>query len=137
MELNIRKLKESDWETLVNLWKMWPEWEVHPTKALLPENGTGGFIVEKNKTPIVAGFLYTTNSKVAWFEWVVSNANYRDSDRKEAMELLLNGMESVAKSSGFKIILSIARNKGLINTHKKLGYTVDDKPSYEISKIIN
>jgi len=137
MELNIRKLVDSDWDTLVKLWGTWPEWEVHPTKALLPENGTGGFIVEKNKTPIVAGFLYTTNSKVAWFEWVVSNADYRGSDRKEAMELLINGMESVAKSSGFEIILSIGRNKGLINTHKKLGYTVDDIPSYTISKIIN
>ena len=42
MELNIRKLKESDWDTLVSLWKMWPDWQTHPTKALLPENGTGG-----------------------------------------------------------------------------------------------
>ena len=27
MELKIRKLKESDWDTLVSLWKMWPEWK--------------------------------------------------------------------------------------------------------------
>ena len=45
MELSIRKLKESDWDTLVSLWKMWPEWKQHPTKDLLPENGTGGLIV--------------------------------------------------------------------------------------------
>ena len=35
-----------------------------------------------------------------------------------------------------KIILSIGRNKGLLNIHKELGYTVDEKPSYEISKKI-
>ena len=55
-----RKLKESDWETLVGWWKWW-KWAIMP-KDFLPENGTGGLIVEKNKTPIVAGFLYKTNS---------------------------------------------------------------------------
>ena len=136
MELKIRKLKESDWDTLVNLWSMWPEWVQHPTKEMLPDNGTGGFIVEKGDTPVVAGFLYTTNSKVCWLEWIVSNIEYKQADRKKALELLITGVEHVAKQSGGEIILSIARNKGLIHTHKKLGYTVDEKPSYEISKNI-
>jgi len=61
MELNIRKLTESDWDLLVKWWGMYPEWKQHPTKDMLPDNGTGGFIVEKHGTPIVAGFLYTTN----------------------------------------------------------------------------
>tara|TARA_R110001606_G_scaffold352791_1_gene503236 strand:- start:1604 stop:2014 length:411 start_codon:yes stop_codon:yes gene_type:complete len=136
MKLNIRKLKDSDWNTLVELWNDWPEWVNHPTKDMLPENGTGGFIVEKNKTPIVAGFMYTTNSKVAWLEWIVSNVNYKDKDKNDAIKLLIAGIEHVAKESGFKIILSIGRNKNLINTHKEIGYQVDDKPSYEIIKII-
>ena len=134
MELKIRKLKESDWDTLVSLWKMWPEWKQHPTKDLLPENGTGGFIVEKNNTPIIAGFLYTTNSKVGWIEWIVSNKNYREKDRKKAAELLVSGIEHVAKISGCEIILSVGRNKGLIETHRNLGYAIDKDPSYEISK---
>jgi len=138
MELNIRKLKQEDWGTLTKLWNMWPEWkDKFPTKDLLPENGTGGYIVEKNNTPVVAGFLYTTNSKVAWIEWIVSNKDYREDDRKQALELLINGIEHVAISSGFNIILSIARNEGLINTFKDLKYTVDDKPSFEVSKKIN
>jgi hypothetical protein len=138
MELNIRKLKQEDWGTLTKLWNMWPEWkDKFPTKELLPENGTGGYIVEKNNIPVIAGFLYTTNSKVAWIEWIVSNKDYREDDRKQALELLINGIEHVAISSGFNIILSIARNKGLINAFKDLKYTVDDKPSFEISKKIN
>lgn len=44
---------------------------------MLPENGTGGYIVEKGEIPIVAGFLYTTNSKVGWMEWVISNKNIK------------------------------------------------------------
>ena len=72
MELNIRMLKDSDWNTLVEWWDAWPEWHA-PAKDFLPENGTGGFIVEKQDKPIVAGFLYTTNSKAALLEWIVSN----------------------------------------------------------------
>ena len=136
MELSIRKLKESDWDTLVSLWKTWPDWQVHPTKALLPENGTGGLIVEKNGIAIIAGFIYTTNSKVGWMEWIVSNADYREDDRKQASELLVSGLEHVAKISGCEVILSVGRNKGLIQTHRNLGYTVDKDPSYEISKKI-
>lgn len=136
MKLNVRELRESDWDTLVGFWKAWPEWEQHPTKDLLPLNGCGGVMVEKEGKPIIAGFLYLTNSKVAWLEWIVSNPDYRESDRKEALELLINTLETVAINQGYKIILSIGRNKGLIETHKKLGYTVDDKPSYEITKKI-
>ena len=56
MELNIRMLKDSDWNTLVEWWDAWPDWQA-PAKEFLPENGTGGFIVEKQDQPIVAGFL--------------------------------------------------------------------------------
>ena len=136
MELNIRKLKESDWDTLVSLWKMWPEWQKHPTKALLPENGTGGLIVEKNGKAIIAGFIYTTNSKVGWIEWIVSNADYREDDRKQASELLVSGLEHVAKISRCEVILSIGRSKGLIETHRGLGFKVSCEFSYEISKKI-
>ena len=136
MELNIRMLKDSDWNTLVQWWDAWPEWTA-PSKDFLPDNGKGGFMVEKNNQPIVAGFLYTTNSKAALLEWIVSNPKYREDDREQAIELLIEGAESVCKEQGIKYIFSIGRNKHLMNTHKKLGYIIDNKPSYEITKQIN
>jgi len=135
MELNIRMLKDSDWNTLVKWWDAWPEWQA-PAKDFLPENGTGGFIVEKQDQSIVAGFLYITNSKAALLEWIVSNPKYREDDRQQAIELLIEGAENVCKKQGIKYIFSIGRTKQLINTHKKLGYHVDDKPSHEIVKTI-
>ena len=93
-------------------------------------------MVEKNNQPIVAGFLYTTNSKAALLEWIVSNPKYREDDREQAIELLIKGVENVCKKQGIKYVFSIGRNKNLIETHKKLGYQIDDKPSHEIVKII-
>lgn len=132
MELTVRALQESDWDTLQEWWAKW-KWP-QMNKDLLPLNGTGGLIVFKGDIPVIAGFLYITNSKVAWMEWIISNKEYREDDRKEALEILILGLEEVALSVDRNIILSVGRNAGLISTHKKLGYTVDEKPSYEISK---
>jgi len=65
-----------------------------------------------------------------------SNPEYKNKDRKQAVELLLNTIEAVCKEQGKKYMFSIGRSKHLINTHKKLGWVVDDKPSHEIVKII-
>ena len=132
MELTVRALQESDWDTLQEWWTKW-KWP-QMNKDLLPLNGTGGLMVLKGDIPVIAGFLYITNSKVAWMEWIISNKEYRENDRKEALEILILGLEEVALSVDRNIILSVGRNAGLISTHKKLGYMVDEKPSYEISK---
>ena len=135
MKFNIRKLEASDWGTLVKWWDSWPEW-VAPPKTFLPDNGTGGLIVEKGEQPIVAGFLYFTNSQAVLLEWIISNPEYRNKDRQEAIELLINTAEAICKKQDQLHMFSIGRNKHLIEIHKKLGWHVDNKPSYEIIKNI-
>ena len=134
MKLESRQLKESDWETLQSWWKAWGWPEM--SKDLMPLDGLGGLIIEKEGKPIASGFLYLTNAKVAWTEWIVSDPEYREHDRVDALKLIVEGLEKVAIQAGCTIILSVGRNKGLLNIHKELGYTVDDSPSYEISKKI-
>jgi len=136
MKFNIRKLTENDWDTLVSWWDAWPSW-VNPPKDFLPDNGTGGLIIEKNNIPIVAGFLYFTNSAAVLLEWIISNPKYKEKDRKEAIETLIESAEIFCKNNNKKYIFSIGRNKSLINIHKKLNWHIDEKPSYEITKNIN
>ena len=131
-EFECRILKESDWDILVSWWKWW-RWTV-PAKDFLPENGTGGIIIEKDGIPIVAGFIYITNSATTLLEWIVSNPDYKEPDRKLAIEMLITEAENLTKESGYNYIFSVGRSKHLITTHKKLGWFVDDKPSYEITK---
>ena len=131
-ELFVRNLNEKDWDTLVSWWKWWRH-AIMP-KEFLPENGTGGIMVEKDNIPIVAGFFYQTNSTLVIFDWVVSNPKYRDSDRGEAIELLIKESEKTCKKLGYRHIFSWARNKKLVDTHRKLGWNVDKKPSNELIK---
>ncbi len=133
--MNIRKLTESDYETLANWWKAW-KWPPIE-KDFLPDNGTGGFVIEKEGIMIVAGFVYITNSKAVLLEWIISNPEYREDDRDMAITCLINTIESIIKEWGYKYIFSVGRTKALIDKHKELGYHVDDTPSYEITKILN
>lgn len=133
--MNIRELKEKDWDVLVSWWNNWPEWDT-PVKDFLPENGTGGLIIEKNNKPIVAGFIYLTNSKTALLEWIISNPEYREDDREDAIELLITNAEEKVKSLGYKYFFSVIQHKKLIETHKKLGWGYDKKPSHELVKIL-
>jgi|15BtaG_2_1085339.scaffolds.fasta_scaffold19536_2 hypothetical protein len=134
-KLLCRTLTENDWETLVSWWETWPDWPV-PPKDFLPDNGKGGLMIEKNGKPIVAGFLYQTNSKGILLEWIVSNPNYRDEDRSDAVEKLIIEAEKSSKEMGYIYMFTIGRQKNLIAKHKKLGWFVDDKPSHEITKVI-
>ena len=133
--MNIRKLQESDYKTLEQWWKAW-KWPPIQ-KDFLPDNGTSGFVVEKEGIMIVAGFVYITNSKAVLLEWIISNPNYREDDRDMAITCLIKTVEKIIKEWGYKYIFSIGRTKALIEKHKQLGYNVDDKPSYEIVKTLN
>ncbi len=133
--MNIRRLTDKDWDTLVSWWSNWPKWQA-PVKDFLPENGKGGLIVEKDNKPIVAGFIYLTNSKTALLEWIVSNPKYREADRKQAIELLITGAENLVKSLDYKYLFAVMQHKGLIETHEKLGWNKDNKPSYELTKVL-
>ena len=133
--MKLRTLTEQDWDTLCNWWEAWPEW-VNPPKSFLPDNGKGGFMVEKEGKPICAGFIYLTNSDAVLLEWIVSDPEYREDDRKDALELLITGAEAACKEIGKKHMFTIGRNRHLIDTHKKLGWSVDPDPSHEIIKKI-
>ena len=133
--MKLRTLTEQDWDTLCNWWEAWPKW-VNPPKSFLPDNGKGGFMVEKEGKPICAGFIYLTNSDAVLLAWIVSDPEYRENDRKDALELLITGAEAACKEIGKKHMFTIGRNKHLIDTHKKLGWSVDPDPSYEIVKKI-
>ena len=123
MKFNARKLTEQDYSMLVDWWKWW-RWSP-PSKNLLPNNGTGGIIIEKNNIPVVAGFLYFTNSEMVLLEWIVSNPKYKESDRKDAIEMLINVSEQVCRKENKKYMFTIGRSKHLRETHEKLGWSVD------------
>ena len=136
MALEVRKLVDSDYDdTLVKWWSDW-SWEA-PQKDFLPDNGTGGVIVMDGDEPICAGFIYVTNSSVAWVDWIVSSKTYRKKpQRKEAIDLLIETLTNVCRLNGTKYIYALIKHSGLIGTYEKFGYNKGDSYTNEMIKVL-
>jgi hypothetical protein len=136
MELYIRELNESDYDNiLVDWWKQWG-WEP-PQKDFPPDNGKGGIIVYDQDTPVCAGFMYITNSKVAWVDWIISNKEYtKKPHRKDAIKLLVSTLTGICKNTGSKYVYALIKNESLINTYVGLGYIKGDSYTSEMIKVL-
>jgi hypothetical protein len=132
--MNTRTLTESDWETLSDWWKAW-KWPVM-AKDMLPDNGTGGIMVENEGENIVAGFLYWSNSKLVWLDWIISNPKVNRDIRQEAIKKLILTAEHMTKEAGSRYMMSISRSNSLLKTHEQMGWSVDKTPSHEMIKVI-
>jgi len=136
MELEIRTLCDTDYEDiLVEWWRQW-NWEP-PVKDFLPDDGKGGIIVYDGTTPICAGFIYVTNSKVSWVDWIISNKEYKIKDkRREAIKLLIESLSNICKNTGSKYGYALIKNQSLIQVYKDLGWSKGDGYTSEMIKIL-
>ena len=136
--MNVRRLKESDWDALKELWSSWSGW-IPPQKDFLPQNGTGGLIVEKDNKPIAAGFIFLgIDYKLAYFGWIVSDPKYREKDRSLAMEMLIKKAEDFCRSIGRKYLNTFVEKKSttLLKAHKKLGWDIIKETYHELTNIL-
>ena len=66
-------------------------------------------------TPICAGFMYLTNSKTVWCDWIISDLKYKDREnRRNALNLLVKTITDEAQSLGKKYVYALIKNKPLI-----------------------
>tara|TARA_R110000764_G_scaffold92499_1_gene175839 strand:- start:208 stop:612 length:405 start_codon:yes stop_codon:yes gene_type:complete len=134
MKLNVRNLVESDYDLLVQWWKDWGWSPV--SKDMLPDNGLGGIMIQSEKTPIIAGFIYWTNSDAVWLEWVVSDKKANRITRAKALMTIIDVVEEMARAEGKKYLVTFSDNKSFISTLKKKSWYVDDEPIKKIIKKI-
>lgn len=111
----------------------WKDWRWTPPKyEMLPQTG---IIIYNDEVPVCAGFVYFTNSKMAWVEYIVSNFHYRAFDRDELIELTINTLSELAKDNGFNYLYTSLKNKHLVNKYKKCGYLEGDSNCQEMIKV--
>lgn len=132
--IRIRQLEPNDYDDLLVGW--WQEWGWEPPqKDFLPHDGAGGAIVYVDDTPVVAGYLYLTNSTVAWIDFIVSSKQFRKKpERQEAITFLVEYLTEIAKTLGCKYAYALVKHNGLISTYEKLGYVAGDQYTKEMIK---
>ena len=132
--LKVRRIIEKDWEFLPDWWTGHKGWDDHMDRSWIPENGLGGFIVCKDDYPIAATWLYLTNSKLACINPFVSDPTYRDTDRDEAIKLLIDFTTTFAGDLGFTTLWGHTESPTLAEKYKESGWMVN--PSFECNKNI-
>jgi hypothetical protein len=132
--LTVRKLNSTDYENILVGW--WNDWGwTPPAKDFLPESGEGGIIVYIDEEPICAGFMYITNSSVAWVDWIISSRTYREKIlRRVALKTLIERLTHACSISGSKYIYALLKNQSLIKVYEEEGYAKSEGFTTEMIK---
>jgi hypothetical protein len=128
--MEFRYIEQSDYEMLVDWWKFWKF--PAPPIEMLPDSGV---IVNKDGIDICAGFIYFTNSKTCWIEFIVSNPNVRQKeDRREAITNVIDILCSIGKNNGYTIAYTSLKNESLQNKYLECGFIEGSKNCNEYIK---
>lgn len=113
--------QDSDFSTYYPIvYKWWQDWDFSP---VVPDMlSTRGIMVFNQGLPICAGWLYSTDSNTALFNWIISSREHKEK-RKGCMEQLFTEAEKLANNLGFGLlgIISVS-NPFLSNKVQKLGF---------------
>jgi len=131
---DIRLLNNSDYDILQTWWRFW-RFPLPPIEVL-PENGLGGIMLSKGGVDIVCGFLYFTNSKIMWLEYMVSNPQYKEKDRRDAIETLIIELCEIGKNKGYKYVYTTLKNPNLIERFLSVGFVKGSEKATEMIYLI-
>ena len=114
-------LTEDDYTIVCGMMSGWGMAALH--RRMLSENG---IIVSKNGVDVCSGWLYQSDSKIAWIEWVVMNKKASKELRVGALDFLYDTLFNRARELGFEVVMSVANHNSLIERLKnKLGFVED------------
>lgn len=132
----LRYLNDSDYNTLLGWWES-HGWKA-PNRDFLPENGKGGLILlTQDNIPVCAGFIYFTNSKVCWLEYLISNPGYREDNRKHLINVLIEGLIDEANKFGFKYVFTVAKTKLIKSVFERNGFNIGTENTTEMVYVCN
>ena len=134
-DIATRSIKIEDWE-------LFTEWFYYygkdlPDKNLLPDDGLGGVVVEKNNRPIAATFIYKTNSDTVFLDLGISDPHYKGRDRLEIGNALIKECVRRAEALGYEAVVTTTGNKGLLKRYKAMNWIINEGMSYCTKYIYN
>jgi hypothetical protein len=116
--MNVRFFTESDYPTVCSWWKD-HEWPSIPL-IFLPKTG---IIVDD----CAVGFVYGTDSKLCWLEFVVVDKRAEKERRRKALDILISEATNIAKECGYVAMFSSVSHKGLIERYKNHNFQITDQ----------
>lgn len=123
---------DEHYKMLCNWWVSW-KWDALPSEAL-PQNGL--LLYSDCGVPVCAGFVYQTDSCIAWIEHIISNKQAPKDLRRGAIEFLITELSLLAKELGFIIALTSSKHNGLISKFEQTQYVKTDLNTTILTRIL-
>jgi hypothetical protein len=115
-------LTEEDYAIICGMMTGWKMNPLH--RRMLSEYGV---IISKDGHDVCSGWLYQSDSKLAWVEWVVMNKKAPKHTREGALDFLYETLFRKAKELDYEVVMCAVNHISLIERLKnKLGF-VEDK----------
>jgi hypothetical protein len=127
--------KDSDeYVRVYNLAKEWWGFWKFPVPPIefLPFNMICAYDGER---PVCIGFLYKSDSQMAWLEWIVADNKASKSDRALAIDLVLIGSKLVASTLGFGAVFTSSKNQSLNFKLEKKFKKTDENVTHFLGRI--
>lgn len=112
--MNIRNFKSSDYPLIKSWFKDGPELEQMPEES--------SFVLEVENKPQACVSVFLTNTNIAYFENLIANPKFKKSERKEAIQKLMEHAWSFAKDKGYKYAVGFTLYEKLAARHLEMGW---------------
>ena len=113
----LRRFQPEDYEEVSQWWRA-HGWAPVPLQAL----PVTGLIVPG----IAAGWLYKTDSSLAWLEWLVTNPNAAGEARHAALNEVIEAALKEAEIGGAAAVFTSLSDKSLLGRYQRHGFVVSD-----------
>jgi hypothetical protein len=115
--MNFKPITPKDYDTLCTWWRL-HGWSA-PLEEALPKNGL--IVRDSEGRGIAAGFLYLTDSSIAWLEFVVANPLCDKIVRDKALDTLITQLIDLARRCGKSLIFSSINHPSLVKRYEQSG----------------
>ena len=88
----------------------------------------------KDGINICSIFLYFSNSDLCFLGWIVSNPEYREKDRHDAIDYLIGVASEAAIEQGAKYVYGTSNKKSIIERYEKNGFFLGPSNCTEMLK---
>ena len=125
--IKFRSFKNGDYKMCCEWWEWWDKsfGGKGVERDWLPKNERC-YMIEKNNTPVACVFLFLSLDvdKIAWVTNLVSNPKYREKDRRNLIELLINNVCIEAKKYGVSQLFTVCGDVHISSIHRNLNWTM-------------
>ena len=102
-------------------------WKAHNWPCIPPDHlPRQGYIIYNQDTPLIAGFVYKTDSAFCLFEFIVANPEVRGIKRSIAFDFLVEAVVKYSIGVGAKSLFISANNGGLMKKLEKNNFIKTD-----------